>query len=183
MSFIIEPWPWYVVGPLMGATIPLLLFSGNKMLGASSSLQHLCALLPNRIDYFQYDIKKGFWNLLFAAGVILGAALTYHFFYQVESVNIADSTKEDLLALGIQNLEGLMPEEIFSNQSLWSVKGLFFSLVGGFMLGFGVRYAGGCTSGHGFMGLSQMSLSSTIAVISFFVGGTLFTHFVLPFIL
>ena len=182
-SFIYEPWPWYVVGPLMGATIPILLFSGNKMLGASSSLRHICALLPNKLDYFQYDIKKGFWNLFFAGGVLLGASLTYHFLYEAEAVNIAHSTRQDLLELGIYNIEGLMPAEIFSSQHLWSLRGLSFSVIGGFLVGFGVRYAGGCTSGHGFMGLSQMSLSSAIAIISFFVGGTLFTHFILPVIL
>lgn len=177
------PWPWYLVGPLMGATIPLLLFWGNKMLGASSSLQHLCTLIPSRIEAFQYHIREGLWNVMFAVGTLLGGGLTYAFLYEQEAVNIADATRRDLVRLGLSDLSGLMPQEIFGMESLWSATGLTFTLLGGFLVGFGVRYAGGCTSGHGFMGLSQFSLSSAIATVSFFAGGTLFTHFGLPLLL
>ncbi len=182
-QFLYEPWPWYVVGPLMGATIPLLLFWGNKMLGASSSFRHLCAMIPNQVDYFQYDYRKDLWNLLFVLGVALGASVTYGFFYRVEEVEIALTTQTDLLALGLNDLSGLLPEEIFGTHHLWSLKGLFFSMGGGFLVGFGVRYAGGCTSGHGFMGLSQFSLSSAIAILAFFAGGVIFTFLILPFVI
>jgi uncharacterized membrane protein YedE/YeeE len=178
-----DPWPWFIVGPLMGAVIPLLLFWGNKMLGASSSLRHLCSIVPNQIDYFQYDLKTGYWNLLFACGVMIGAAITYHFFHHADAVDISTSTKEDLLELGLTDLTGLMPAEIFTGAELWSMRGLIFTLIGGFLVGFGVRYAGGCTSGHGFMGLSQMSLASGIAIFSFFIGGMIATYFILPLIL
>ena len=180
IDFLRQPWPWYIVGPLMGATIPLLLFWGNKMLGASSSLQHLCAIVPNKIEYFQYDFKTGMWNILFAIGVMIGAALTYYFLYDTDVVAISKATQEDLLELGLTDLTGLMPQEIFAADKLWSLQSLPFTLIGGFLIGFGVRYAGGCTSGHGFMGLSQMSVSSAIAVVSFFAGGVFFTHLILP---
>jgi len=183
INFLHEPWPWYIVGPLMGATIPLLLFWGNKMLGASSSLQHLCTFIPNKLEFFQYDVKPGLWNVWFAVGVTLGGMLTYHFLYDATVVDIAAATREDLRQLGLNDLSGLMPAEIFATENLWSLTGLTFTIIGGFLVGFGVRYAGGCTSGHGFMGLSQWSPSSAIAVVSFFAGGVLFTHLILPFLL
>lgn len=183
IEFIYAPWPWYIAGPLMGATIPLLLFWGNKMLGASSSLRHFCAMIPNRIDYFQYEAKDGLWNILFVLGVLIGSAITYKFFYQTDAAKIAAATKEDLNALGISDLSGLIPMEIFSMNNFWTVQGLLFTLGGGFLVGFGVRYAGGCTSGHGFMGLSQLSLSSLIAIVAFFAGGVLSTFFFLPLLI
>lgn len=182
-EFIYAPWPWYISGPLMGATIPLLLFWGNKMLGASSSLRHFCAMIPNRIEYFQYNLKSGLWNILFVVGVLLGGGLTYHFFYRTDTVDIAAATKEDLTALGLHDLSGLIPMEIFSIDHFWTVRGLLFTLGGGFLVGFGVRYAGGCTSGHGFMGLSQLSLSSFIAILAFFAGGVIFTFLLLPIVI
>ncbi len=182
-EWLYQPWPWYVVGPLMGATIPLLLFSGNKMLGVSSSLRHLCALIPNRLPYFQYDLKVGYWNLFFALGVFLGAGLAYHFLYEVEEVAIASATVQDLANLGLTNRKGILPAEIFGSGQVWSLQGLTFTLGGGFLVGFGVRYAGGCTSGHGFMGLSQLSPSSAIAICAFFIGGLLATFLLLPLLL
>lgn len=183
IKLVYAPWPWYIVGPLMGSTIPLLLFGGNKMLGVSSSLRHLCAIIPNQIPYFRYDLWKGTWNVIFAIGVAFGAAPTYHYLYRNRTVAISEATKNDLLALGLNDLSGLMPMEIFALDNLFSFRGLLFTLVGGFLVGFGVRYAGGCTSGHGFMGLSQLSLSSAIAILAFFVGGIIATHLLLPFII
>jgi len=182
-EFLFDPWPWYIVGPLMGATIPLLLFLGNKMLGASSSLRHFCAIIPNRIDYFQYPVKEGMWNILFALGVVLGGGITYKYFYRADLVCISSATKADLMELGLSDFSGLIPMEIFSYEHFWTIRGLLFTLVGGFLVGFGVRYAGGCTSGHGFMGLSQLSLSSFIAIMAFFAGGVLFTFLLLPFLI
>ncbi len=175
-----DPWPWYIVGPLMGATIPLLLFWGNRMLGASSSLKHLCALLPSKAAYFQYDIRTGYWNIAFAAGVCLGAAICFRYFYNPEQITIALATVEDLELLGLSDFQGMMPREIFGASNWTGARYWVFTLVGGFLVGFGVRYAGGCTSGHGFMGLSMMSKSSFLAVLAFFGGGMFFTFFLLP---
>ncbi len=177
------PWPWYVAGPLMGCTIPLLLFWGNRMLGASSSLKHLCALVPSKAEYFQYDVRKGYWNLTFVFGVCIGAALCYRYFYETEQVMIAASTMADLQLLGLSDFRGLMPEEIFGQNQYQQPRFWSFTLLGGLFLGFGVRYAGGCTSGHGFMGLSQMSKASFLAVMAFFAGGMFFTFFLLPYFL
>lgn len=111
-ELIVSPWPWYVAGPLMGLTIPLLLFFGNKMLGASSSLRHIMAIVPNRLPYFQYDVKKEYWNIWFATGVLLGAFITYHLIHDPLNVDIAASTREDLIKLGLTDLSGLMPSEL-----------------------------------------------------------------------
>lgn len=176
-----DPWPWYLAGPLMGATIPILLFWGNKMLGASSSLRHICAVGYSKLPYFQYDVRNGFWNILFVAGVCLGATICFHFFYEVDQVAIAISTKSDLMRLGITDFQGLLPVEIFGDAHFGELRTWIFTLGGGFLVGFGVRYAGGCTSGHGFMGLSQMSRASFIAILSFFAGGMFFTYVILPY--
>lgn len=178
-----DPWPWYVVGPMMGATIPLLLFWGNKMLGASSSLQHLCAFIPSNAEYFKYDVRKGYWNIAFAIGVCLGAAICFRHFYDSYQVTIAATTVADLQLLGLSDFTGIMPQEIFGKDQSQGVRYWMFTLVGGFLVGFGVRYAGGCTSGHGFMGLSQFSRASFLAVLAFFAGGMLFTFFLLPLFL
>ncbi|NRB46767.1 MAG: YeeE/YedE family protein [Saprospiraceae bacterium] len=178
-----DPWPWYVVGPLMGATIPLLLFWGNRMLGASSSLKHLCALLPSKAEYFQYDVRNGYWNIAFSIGVCLGAAICFHYFYDTNQVTIASATVEDLQQLGLSDFSGMMPYEIFGISSFTETRYWLFTVVGGFLVGFGVRYAGGCTSGHGFMGLSLMSRASFLAILAFFGGGMFFTFFLLPYFL
>ncbi|MEL6924211.1 MAG: YeeE/YedE thiosulfate transporter family protein [Bacteroidota bacterium] len=180
IDFLFAPWPWYITGPLMGATIPLLLFSGNKMLGASSTLRHLCALSPSQLDYFNYDLRVGWWNLLFALGICLGAGVCYYFFYDTPRVELSDQTVAALQLLGVEDQSGLMPKEIFAMERLLSPRSLLFTAGGGFLVGFGVRYAGGCTSGHGFMGLSQLATSSFVAVVAFFAGGVVFTHFILP---
>ena len=177
------PWPWYVTGPLFGLSIPLLLFFGNKMLGVSSALRHICAIaFPTKISYFNYNVKDGFWNILFAIGILFGGVFTRLFMYNPKAIKIANSTREDLQKLGITSFTGLMPEELFGLDQLFSLQGISLMLIGGFLIGFGVRYAGGCTSGHGFMGLSQGSIASLMAVLSFFVGGILMTHIIFPLI-
>lgn len=178
-----EPWPWYITGPLFGLSIPLLLFFGNKMLGVSSALRHICAVsFPTEISYFNYQVKDGFWNIMFAIGIVFGGVFTRIFMYNPAPIKIAESTMADLQSLGITNFTGLLPEELFGLEQLFTLHGIIMMVTGGFLIGFGVRYAGGCTSGHGFMGLSQGSIASLVAVMAFFVGGILMTHLVFPLI-
>lgn len=178
-----EPWPWYVAGPLIGLMVPLLLLIGGKSFGVSSNLRHLCAaILPSGIPLFDYDWRReGGWNLLFALGILIGGliagALMLPDGYMVA---ISDATQRDLRALGIRDLSGLVPQELFGWQALASGGGWLTLAAGGFLVGFGSRWAGGCTSGHAISGLATFQVPSLIAVLGFFAGGLLMTHVLMP---
>jgi uncharacterized protein len=184
MKFLYAPWPWYIAGPVIGAFVPLLLLLGNKRLGISSTLRQICAACwPGDISLFNYDWKKDSWNLFFAAGLLLGGFLGGVVFANPDSVAIAQSTALYLQSLGINEFGGLMPAELFNWSAILTWKGASMIVAGGFFVGFGTRYARGCTSGHGILGLSALQWPSLVAVASFFLGGILFSHFILPLIL
>jgi uncharacterized protein len=175
------PWPWYVSGPLIGLFVPALLIVGNAVFGVSSSLRHACAaIFPARVKYFQYDWRQnGLWNLVFVLGILIGGFLTAHW-GSTQDIAISAATRADLAKLGLHDFSGLAPHEVFRWSALLSLRGFASVIVGGFLVGFGTAYAGGCTSGHAISGLANLQLSSLIAVIGFFVGGLIATHFVLP---
>ena len=178
-----QPWPWYVAGPLIGLFVPLLLLFGGKQFGISSNLRHICAAtIPANIQFFKYDWKKtGVWNLVFAAGVVLGGLIAATVIATPGgNVDLAPGTVEALKDIGITDFSGLVPSEFISWSGLASLPGMIMILGGGFLVGFGARYAGGCTSGHAISGLANLQLPSLVAVIGFFVGGLLVTHFLLP---
>lgn len=182
-DIIRKPWPWYVAGPLIGLTVPTLLLIGNKSFGISSSLRHVCAAcVPANIPFFKYDWKKEIWNLVFVLGVFLGGITASNFLENPDSFQLSDKTIADLRALGITDFAGLMPTDLFSAEVLFSLKGLIFFVIGGFMVGFGTRWAGGCTSGHAIMGLSNLQVPSLIATCCFMVGGFAMTHLFMPYI-
>ena len=184
IEFLKQPWPWYVAGPLIGLMVPGLLILGNKTLGVSSSLRHVCAAcIPAKIPFFHYDWKKEAWNLVFVAGIILGALIVAIFFSNPNAVNLNPKLIAELNLYGITAQHSLLPEQLFNWQQLFTLKGLFFIVFGGFLVGFGTRYAGGCTSGHAIMGLSNLQLPSLIATISFMAGGFIMANLILPFIL
>lgn len=184
IEWIQQPWPWYVAGPLIGLTVPLLLLLGNRSFGISSSLRHICAsCMPANIPFFKYDWKKEIWNLFFAGGVLLGAILAAVFLLNDQPVAIAPQLADELAGYGITDTNGLVPPDLFNWQSLLSWKGFFLIIVGGFLVGFGTRYAGGCTSGHAIMGLSNLQFPSLIATCCFMAGGFLVANFILPLIL
>ena len=184
MDFLYKPWPWYVAGPLIGLTVPLLLLLGNKKLGVSSTLRQICAAcVPANLPLLKYDWKKDSWNLLFVAGILIGGFVAGVLLANPNPVAISSSTQDYLKSQGLNDLSGLMPREIFNWSSLASLKGFMVMIAGGFMVGFGTRYARGCTSGHGILGLSALQWPSLLATASFFLGGILFSHFVLPYIL
>jgi uncharacterized protein len=180
------PWPWYVAGPLIGLVVPVLLVVGGKVFGISSNLRHLCAAVPlasaRKPAFLQYDWKRtGGWNLMFALGILLGGALAIGLFGEPDSgATISEATRVDLRAVGVQDFAGLAPRQLFSLQALGSPIGVLFVVVGGFLVGFGTRYAGGCTSGHAISGLAARQLPSLVAVIGFFAGGLLMTHVLFP---
>ncbi|MBL7806052.1 MAG: YeeE/YedE family protein [Saprospiraceae bacterium] len=184
LELLRQPWPWYVAGPLIGLTVPLLLWIGNKSFGISSTLRDLCAAcVPAGIPFFQYNWKDRTWNLVYVAGIMLGALLSVTVLGNPEPVAIAPDTVADLQALGLTDFSGLGPSEIFSWDVLLSWRGLIFTVVGGFLVGFGTRYAGGCTSGHSIFGLSTLQWPSLVATICFMAGGFITTHLLLPLIL
>ncbi|TAL40590.1 MAG: YeeE/YedE family protein [Chitinophagaceae bacterium] len=183
-EWIKQPWPWYVAGPLIGLMVPLLLITGNKAFGISSSLRHVCAAcFPANISFFKYDWKKETWNLFFVAGIVIGAFLVTQFFADPNPVKINSNLAGELQQYGINDYKGLVPAELFNWRNLFSLKGLIMMVAGGFLVGFGTRYAGGCTSGHAIMGLSNLQLPSLLATISFMAGGFIVANLVLPFIL
>ena len=184
MDILYKPWPWYIAGPIIGLTVPILLLFGNKKLGISATLRQICAAcIPANISLFKYNWKQDSWNLFFAGGLLLGGFLGGYVFANPEPVAISQSTIEYLKSFGMTDLSGLMPAELFNWSSLATLKGFLILIVGGFMVGFGTRYAKGCTSGHGILGLSALQWPSLVATMCFFLGGILFSHFILPYIL
>nr|WP_087937628.1 YeeE/YedE thiosulfate transporter family protein [Algoriphagus faecimaris] len=180
MEWITQPWPWYVAGPLIGLTVPALLILGNKTFGISSSLRHVCAAcVPSGIPFFTYNWKKEIWNLLFVVGILIGGFVATTFLANPNEIIIAESTIADLTALGVTDYGNLLPADIFSWEHLFTAKGLLFFVIGGFLVGFGTRYAGGCTSGHAIMGISSLQWQSVVATIFFMIGGFLMTHVLL----
>jgi uncharacterized protein len=173
LEIIRQPWPWYIAGALIGLIVPALLLLGNKHFGISSSLRHICAAcIPGNISFFKYDWKKELWNLFFVAGILVGGIVATQLLSNPEPIAVTPETVRDLEALNIEVDRNLMPSSIFGVENLFSLKGLIFFVAGGFLVGFGTRYAGGCTSGHSIMGLSTLQWPSLIATCCFMLGGS-----------
>lgn len=185
MELITKPWPWYVAGPLIGLMVPLLLLLGNKAFGISSNLRHICAAcLPANIPFFNYKWKNESWNLFLAGGVLIGGFVASAWLSTGDPIIIDQNLQAELAMYGITNVDSnLQPVQLFSFQSLMTLKGFAVIVVGGFLVGFGTRYAGGCTSGHSIFGLSTLQWPSLIATICFMVGGIVTANFILPIIL
>ena len=175
-----HPLPWYIAGPLIGLVVPALLLLGNKSFGISSNFRHICAAVaPCGLDFFGHDWKKsGLWNLVFLAGVFTGATLAA--WLAPPPVAIAQYTIDTLHGLGLHETGGLVPKELFTWASLLTLRGFVCIVVGGFLVGFGTAYAGGCTSGHAIAGLADLQFPSLIAVVGFFAGGLATTYLILP---
>ena len=179
-----QPWPWYVAGPLIGLTVPALLILGNKNFGISSSLRHICAsCMPANIPFFKYNWRKVVWNLFFVFGIFVGGIITAIFFTNPNPVEVHPNLAKELASYGITDFRNLVPSELMNWESLFTLRGLVMMVGGGFLVGFGTRYAGGCTSGHSIMGIANLQLPSLIATISFMVGGFLMANVLLPIIL
>ena len=181
---IAEPWPWYVGGTIIGLIVPLLLIIGNKPFGISSNLRHICAAcFPANIPFFKYDWKKESWNLFFVAGIILGSFIATNLLADPKPIVINQDLKNSLLANHIFDFNNVLPNDLFSFKSLTTIRGFFLMVVGGFLVGFGTRYANGCTSGHSIMGLSNLQWPSLVATICFMLGGFVMTNLILPLLL
>ena len=184
-EFLLNPWPWYFSGPMIALVLFLLLWTG-KSFGMSSNLRTLCSALGagKKVRFFQFDWKAQRWNLIVAVGAVFGGYLAANYLSASTAVAISESTIAQLNHLGILDAgQAYMPEKLFSTAAFSSPKSLMLLITGGFWVGFGARYAGGCTSGHAISGLSNFQLPSLIAVIGFFIGGLIVNHFLLNFLL
>lgn len=186
IEFISQPWPWYVAGSIIAFTMFLLLISG-KSLGISSNLRSICSIMGagKHCDFFDFDWREQIWNLVFVSGLLIGGFIAGTYLTTDDvAAHISPTTIAELKSYGIENPgEALVPENIFSWENLTNFKGIILLVFGGFCVGFGTRYAGGCTSGHAITGLSDLQLPSLIAVIGFFAGGLLVTYLFLPYLL
>jgi len=173
-----QPWPWYVAGVLIGLIVPALLILGNKTFGISSNLRHVCAAcFPANIPFFKYDWKKEIWNFFF------GALLATQFLSSGAPIEVSPALQSELAKYGLNTYSSQLPPELFSFESLFTLRGFIIMVLGGFLVGFGTRYAGGCTSGHAIMGLSNLQWPSLVATICFMAGGFFMANIILPWIL
>ncbi len=183
IDYISAPWPWYVSGPLIALCMFLLLYAGGEF-GVSSNLRTFCSMAGagknNR--FFDYDWKSQIWNVVFVLGSILGGYIAANYLSNPAPLALNPATIAELKDLHIYFDGELAPLSIFSWEGLQTTKGFIAIVSGGFLVGFGARYAGGCTSGHAISGLSNLQLPSLIAVIGFFIGGLIMTQILFPFI-
>ncbi len=184
-ELLTKPWPWYVTGPLIGLIVPLLLVVGNRAFGISSSLRHTCAALaPSDIPYFRYDWRSEWWNLLFAGGIIVGAAIAANWLVPAGTgTPISAAFATELQRYGINPQQTLLPRELFNWHGLASLPTLTVTVIGGFLVGFGARYADGCTSGHSITGLATFQRSGLLATLAFMAGGFIMADAILPLLL
>lgn len=184
MDTILQPWPWYVSGPLIAIIMATLILFG-KTFGMSSNLKTLCTIggAGKYADFFKFDWKAQRWNLVVVLGAIIGGFIATHYLSDGSTIALSPETIYDLEALGFADAgKTLLPSEIFDWENVLTLKGLAILIIGGFLVGFGTRYANGCTSGHAITGLSNLQLPSLIAVVGFFIGGLIMTYFIFPLI-
>lgn len=190
IDFISQPWHWAVSGSMLGILMFLMLYAGQKF-GISTSFETACSMagMGKKISLFDYDWRSQKWLLMFVAGTVLGGFVATNWLASADPVQISQATTDYLATQGIKvpktKAEGMgfVPKEIFNFQNLGTLSGFIIMVLGGFFIGFGTRYAKGCTSGHAISGLSNLQLPSLIAVVGFFIGGLLMTHILFPFIL
>ena len=184
MNFISQTWHWSISGFLIGLIMLLLIYFG-KVFGMSSNFRSLCAMtgIGRKVTFFNWDWKAQRWNLAVVFGAMVGGFVAVHFLSSINNVTVSDATLNSLKQINIDAPAGkLLPDTLFSISVFTSVKSMFILLFGGFLVGFGSRYAGGCTSGHAIAGLSNFQLPSLKAVIGFFIGGLIMARFILPFL-
>lgn len=183
IELITQPWSWWFSGLMIAGIMFFLLFFGQTF-GFSSNLRTICAAagLGKTNKFFDFNWRSQMWNIVFLIGAVLGGFLTKQFLATGAPVQISQETIQDLSKFGISEPESLQPEEIFGADAIFSLKGFLILALGGLMVGFGSRYAGGCTSGHAISGLSDLQIPSLIAVIGFFIGGLVMTFLIMPLI-
>lgn len=182
-NLLIHPWPWYVSGIVITAIMVTLLLWG-KSFGFSSNFRTLCSMAGagKRTPFFNFDWRSQRWNLLFLLGAIGGGTIAATLLNDNQPLDLSAATIHDLQKLGITFDGEFNPSAVFSWDQAMRLKGIAILFFGGLLVGFGSRYAGGCTSGHAISGLSNLQLPSLFAVIGFFIGGLVMTHLLFPLI-
>jgi uncharacterized protein len=182
-EFLTQSWSWWFSGLVISITMFLLLFFGQSF-GFSANLRTICAAAGagKNVSFFNFNWKAQIWNLVFLIGAIIGGVISGTLLNNNNPIHLSEDTKSDLQELGFSTPKNIQPSELFSMDAILSLKGFLILAVGGLMVGFGSRYAGGCTSGHAISGLSDLQLPSLIAVIGFFIGGLIMTHLLFPII-
>jgi uncharacterized membrane protein YedE/YeeE len=183
MEWIFHTWPWWFSGTLIAVIMVVLLFFGESF-GFSSNLRTLCAACGGGkvSPLFDFNWKSQTWNAMFLVGTMIGGWVSKEFLTHGDIIPLSQQTISDLQALGFAAPTGPQPHELFDWSQLLTAKGLLVLVGGGFLVGFGSRWAGGCTSGHAISGLSDLQLPSLIAVIGFFIGGLVMTFLFYPLI-
>lgn len=182
MNSLFQTWPWYISGFVI-AIIMLTLNYFGKVFGMSSNLRSMCSIAGagKYVSFFDYDWKAQRWNLLVIIGAMLGGYVAVHFMSDPSNVTLNPKTIAQLSQMGIDAPNGkLVPNVLFGKAAFQSPKMIVILIVGGILIGFGSRYAGGCTSGHAISGMSNLQIQSLKAVIGFFLGGLVMSHFILP---
>ena len=190
IEFLSQPWHWSISGAMLVGIMFLLLWFGGEF-GVSANLRTMVAMggAGSHCTFFEYNWKKQIWNLVFIGGAVIGGYIAVTVLASPEPVQVSASTQAYLSSVGIQTPQsieegrGFVPVEIFGTENIWTFKNLLMLLGGGFLIGFGARYAGGCTSGHAISGLSNFQIPSLIAVVGFFIGGLLMAWVILPQVL
>ncbi len=186
MEIIYKAWAWYIVGPSIALVMLAMIYLG-KSFGMSTNLKTLCAIggAGKINDFFDFDWRKNIWNLLFAFGAILGGFVATNYLSTPDyQMDLSSDIVSKLESYGLSAIgASLVPSDLFNWESLFTLRGFVLLVIGGFLVGFGTRYANGCTSGHAISGLSNLQLPSLVAVVGFFIGGLVMTHFILPFLL
>ncbi|MFD0862925.1 YeeE/YedE family protein [Sungkyunkwania multivorans] len=184
MKILYEPWPWYIAGPMIALVMFLLLMVG-KNFGMSSNLRTMCTICGagRNVDFFKFNWKAQRWNLVVVLGAIIGGFIASQFLSTDTAVAINPDVVANLNELGFESAgKAYLPTKLFDNSAFTDMKSLAILAIGGLLVGFGARYAGGCTSGHAISGLSNLQLPSLIAVIGFFAGGLFMIHVLFPLI-
>jgi uncharacterized membrane protein YedE/YeeE len=181
LELIRQPWPWWTSGAAIAFIMVLLLYFG-KSFGVSSNLTTICTIAGagKKVKFFDFDWRTQRWNLLFIFGAVLGGVISSTLLKNDQPLQLSAATIADLKNIGLPFEGNLNPSQLFGINAIFSIKGLLFLLFGGLLVGFGARYAGGCTSGHAISGLTNMQVPSLIAVIGFFIGGLASTYLILP---
>lgn len=182
MEILLNPWPWYVSGPLIALVMALLVYFG-KTFGMSSNLRTFCAMAGagKKAEFFNFNWREQKWNLAVVLGAVVGGFIAHFFLSSDEPLQLSQKTVTALEGFQFKNIgETLLPSELYGWEAVLSAEGLAILIIAGFLVGFGTRYAGGCTSGHAITGLSSLQWPSLLAVIGFFAGGLIMTHVVLP---